>query len=93
MNVLIDQRLVDRVRAEYLEMPGMKLQPEQIQRLCGLDASLCRDVLDSLVRSGFLASGADGSYARTTDVSLRRAQPVVARLQRAALPAQRRRAS
>jgi hypothetical protein len=31
------QRILQRVRAEYLEMPGMKLRIEQLQRLCGMN--------------------------------------------------------
>ena len=27
---------LNRLRAEYLEMPGLRLKREQVQRLCGL---------------------------------------------------------
>ena len=30
MTTLLDQRVLERIRAEYLEMPGMKLRIEQV---------------------------------------------------------------
>ena len=51
-----------RIRAEYTEMPGMRLSLEQARRLCGVDRILCRTVLDALVREEFLRLGADGTY-------------------------------
>lgn len=43
------------VRAEYGEVPGMRLTVLQAQRLWGFDAVTCREVLDSLVERRFLA--------------------------------------
>jgi hypothetical protein len=60
------EEVLRRVRAEYLEMPGMILRPEQVERLCGVDRSLCRMILDSLVQSGFLRMRLDGGYGRAT---------------------------
>ena len=60
------QDVVTRLRAEYLEMPGMRLKPEQVQRLCGVERTLCKVVLDSLVDEKFLCVGQDGHYARLT---------------------------
>jgi hypothetical protein len=48
------QPLVDRVRGEFLEMPGLQLTPPQAQRLWGLDAAVCRYVIDALVEASFL---------------------------------------
>jgi len=59
----------DRIRAEYLEMPGMRLTPAQVQRLSGVDVSICALVLDDLRRAQFLCKGLDGSYARPSDGS------------------------
>jgi hypothetical protein len=56
----------ERIRAEYLEMPGMRLTPAQVQRLSGVDISVCKLVLDDLVRAKFLYTGPDGSYTRGT---------------------------
>ena len=46
--------IVDRVRAEFVEMPGLELTLPQAVRLWGLGADDCRHVLDSLADSGFL---------------------------------------
>ena len=58
---------LNRVRAEFLEMPGMRLKPEQVQRLCGVERGLCQTVLDSLVDAKFLYVSAGGQYARIAD--------------------------
>jgi hypothetical protein len=57
----------DRIRAEYLEMPGMRLTAAQVQRLSGVDVSVCRLVLEDLVRAQFLYVGHDGSYSRAAE--------------------------
>ena len=49
------------VRAEYLEMPGLRLTASQAQRLWDLDAPNCLAVLSQLVAIGFL-SEAHGRY-------------------------------
>ena len=46
--------VVDRVRSEFIEMPGMELTMAQATRLWNLGADDCRHVLDSLVDVGFL---------------------------------------
>ena len=43
-----------RLRAEYLEMPGLQLTRGQVQRLCGLERAVCERVLDTLVDMRFL---------------------------------------
>ena len=43
-----------RIRAEFLEMPGLALTRRQVKRLWILDAPLCDAVLDRLLESGFL---------------------------------------
>ena len=59
--------LLNRIRAEYLEMPGLRLTREQMQRLCGVEPTICQMVLDTLVETRFLYIKADGTYARLTD--------------------------
>ena len=59
----------DRIRAEYLEMPGMRLTPAQVRRLSGVQISICTLVLDDLVRARFLSRTSDGSYVRDSDGS------------------------
>jgi len=60
------EQAFNRIRAEYVEMPGMQLTAEQVGRLSGVSVSVCRLVLDDLVRAGFLSRGASGAYARPT---------------------------
>ena len=48
------QPLVERVRGEFNEMPGLRLTPEQAARLWGLDARACSEVLRALVSASFL---------------------------------------
>jgi hypothetical protein len=58
------QLMVQRVRAEFAEMPGMRLTSPQLERLCGVPHEACRIVLDALVASGFLIIDPDGTYRR-----------------------------
>ena len=58
------EHALTRLRAEFLEMPGMHLKPEQVERLCGVERGLCQTLLDSLVDAKFLSVNADGQYAR-----------------------------
>jgi alkylated DNA nucleotide flippase Atl1 len=58
------QRLVERVRGEFNEMPGLRLTPEQAARLWGLDARACGEVLRTLVSDSFLRWSA-GSVVRS----------------------------
>jgi hypothetical protein len=53
-----------RVRAEYMEMPGLSLTRDQAQCLWGIDAPLCDRLLDHLVASGFLARTSHATYVR-----------------------------
>ena len=57
-------RLEQRARAEFTEMPGLHLTIVQAQRLFGLRSDICRRILDTLVREGFLAEVAPGTYGR-----------------------------
>lgn len=56
--------LVDRVRGEFLEMPGLQLTMSQAARLWGLDAPDCRKVVDVLVESAFLSWTPSGKIVR-----------------------------
>jgi hypothetical protein len=58
------QALASRVRAEFVEMPGLRLTLQQASRLWGLEPSACRDVIEVLVRSAFLRWTAAGAVAR-----------------------------
>ena len=59
--------MLNRIRAEYLEMPGLQLTLGQAQRLCGVERALCQRVLDALVAAEFLCIKANGAYARVSD--------------------------
>ena len=64
--------MLTRVRAEYLEMPGLRLTLEQAQRLCGLERALCKMVLNALVAERFLCVKSGEVYARVSDVETSR---------------------
>jgi hypothetical protein len=57
--------LVQRIRAEFLEMPGLSLTFWQAMRLWNLDELVCRSVLDALVQGGFLTETRQGAFRRT----------------------------
>jgi hypothetical protein len=61
------RRTIERLRAEFLEMPGLRLSVVQVRRLCSVDETMCQDVLDALVDVKFLRVNPDGTYARLTD--------------------------
>ena len=65
--VMPHHAVLNRVRAEYLEMPGLRLTPEQTGRLCGVERALCQSVLDALVVEKFLCVTSDGRYARVSN--------------------------
>lgn len=71
-------QVLQRIRAEYLEMPGLTLKPEQVQRLCGLDGSMCQLALQTLVESGFLSVRPNGTYGRFSNPEISRARPAKA---------------
>jgi hypothetical protein len=56
--------LAGRIRAEFLEMPGLRLTIAQACRLWGLEEGACRTVVDVLVGSSFLRWTAGGCLAR-----------------------------
>lgn len=78
--------LIDRVRGEYREMPGLKLTVAQACRLSQLDRLTCEAMLEQLIHEEFLHQTPSGAYI---------ALPVAARPIKAALdgpPVARRRA-
>lgn len=50
----IDVNLHSRIRAEYHEMPGLRLTAPQAARLFDLEPTSCASVLDALVSDGIL---------------------------------------
>ena len=61
--------LLNRIRGEFLEMPGLRLTCEQAQRLYGLDRAVCQRALDWLVDARFLCVTANQMYALIVDVA------------------------
>jgi hypothetical protein len=59
----IDQ-IAQRVRGEYMEMPGLSLTERQAQRLWHLDPDACHSLFKALVESGFLRRTPRGGYVR-----------------------------
>jgi hypothetical protein len=53
-----------RAKAEYLEMPGLRLTLAQAQRLWAFDRSLCHAVLAALVDAHFLVESGQASFIR-----------------------------
>lgn len=62
-----DDRLLRRVRGEYLEMPGLRLTLPQARRLWALDTDTCQRILRLLVDAKFLAVRSDGTYGRVAE--------------------------
>lgn len=62
-----DERMLTRVRGEYLEMPGLRLTLAQARRLWGIDATTCERILRLLVDANFLSLRSDSTYARSTE--------------------------
>ena len=56
--------IVERVRGEFREMPGLSLTLVQAGRLWSLDPPTCAEVLSRLVETGFLSRRADGAFRR-----------------------------
>jgi hypothetical protein len=66
------QGTLERLRAEFVEVPGLRLTVDQVRRLCGIEPTVCKTMLDALVDSQFLCVKSDGRYSRSTDgVSVR----------------------
>lgn len=57
-------RLVERIRSEFIEMPGLRLTPAQAARLWGVDDDSCQRVIAALVRSAFLRWTPGGMIVR-----------------------------
>ncbi|HET9831081.1 MAG TPA: hypothetical protein VFP91_05215 [Vicinamibacterales bacterium] len=64
MHTSPQQQVVNRIRAEFVEMPDLKLTIEEIQRLCDVNRSLCEAAIESLVQAQFLYETSDRRYTR-----------------------------
>jgi DNA-binding IclR family transcriptional regulator len=61
-NLVRRAAIVQRIAAEFREMPGLVLSIPQASRLLGLDEAACERILASLAREGLLRRRAGGSY-------------------------------
>jgi len=53
---------LDRICAEYREMPGLNLTPAQMQRLWGFEPHVCAALVESLVAAHILRRTTRGTY-------------------------------
>ena len=58
------ETLVQRVCAEFIEMPGLRLTFAQAARLWGLTPAVCSRVVDELIAVGFLRQTPTGMLMR-----------------------------
>lgn len=70
------RQTIERLRGEFLEMPGLRLTATQAQRLCGVESTICQAVLDALVVEDFLRLNTQGIYSRVSDGHPSRRHPV-----------------
>ena len=66
--------LLQRVRGEFLEMPGLRLTEGQARRLWGLDAAQCAALLAELVEARFLLRTRDGAFVHSESGSPEKAR-------------------
>jgi hypothetical protein len=62
--------LLGRIRAEYLEMPGLRLTAPQARCLFGLDAETWDAVLAALVDAKFLYETPNGMFATASNTGV-----------------------
>jgi len=79
--------VLQRIRSEYLEMPGLSLTPSQIQRLCAIESEVCEIAIDALVSTGFLSMRPDGAYGRFRNPDVSRVRPAKVNLDGGFVPA------
>ena len=65
MSMMTSDDVLHRVRAEFLEMPGLRLTVAQARRLWNLDAGQCETLLSTLVEARFLVRLRDGAFMRS----------------------------
>jgi hypothetical protein len=61
-NAASREELLRRIRAEFCEMPSLRLTCHQAQRLFALPGDICERVLIDLVRENTLTLGPDERY-------------------------------
>lgn len=56
--------VLQRIQAEFVEMPGLRLTAAQARRLWNLERDVCDALLAALVDARFLARTRDGAFVR-----------------------------
>jgi len=56
------RKLVQRLREEFEEIPGLRLTVREASRFWALDEVTCGQVLTELMTEGFLARSGDGRF-------------------------------
>ena len=59
------EALLQQVRAEYGDVPNLRLTPSQAQRLFDLEPPMCATILDALLKESFLWRTHDGLFVRS----------------------------
>lgn len=62
----VDEAALEHLRHEFLCLPGLRLTPQQAQRLLSVDKETCMSVLTTLVETGILVQAADGAFIRVS---------------------------
>ena len=63
--------IMQRVRTEYEEMPGLSVTVAQASQLWNIDPSTAREVLNAMVDVGYLSAGPRGFTLRAFDRTVR----------------------
>jgi hypothetical protein len=71
---------MQRVRADYLEMPRLRLSAAQVGRLCNVEPTICLLLLDALVTERFLCLKPDERYGRAIKARVPGRQPANANI-------------
>ena len=72
-NLAARKALLDRVRSEFREMPGLCLTAAQATRLLGVSPEACRRILGVLIHEGSVRLRRDGCYVYAAGASSRAA--------------------
>ena len=59
------EQVLQRVRAEYDDLPSLRLTPSQAQRMFDLEPRACAALLDTLLNENFLTRTSDGVFIRS----------------------------
>jgi hypothetical protein len=57
-------RVITRIKSEFVEMPGLRLTVPQAMKLWGLDRDECQRVINALVSTAFLQRNARGEVVK-----------------------------